>query len=1040
MAYPITDPDAEFAEPFTALPAYNTPTAEPTFGTTIRRVSDDDGDAMANSSPAINWGDITGHDYFKKQNTWNADDSRLLLIHNKSGGTDREAIVLNASTYVVEKTVAIDGNWDVRWHPTDPDVLLYVQYQSGCEIGEFDITTETPTTLYSFPEYDFMYLGPWEGNFSDDGRYVALQCQKPTSAWETIVVDMNSGTKIGVAALGNWHETDDGAVMMSKLGNYVVVNTSNTDNKVYNKNMTFLASMPGSWTHGDIGIDGSGSECYVAADGNTGRVHRYRFSDGNVLDLTTSGFAENVSCRSGINGWVWVSYPGRHLDTNWPPYVDEVLRVAMDGSRTMVRLAHLHASYVSEASQDYYAEPHPIPSRDGSKLAFRSLWEGTFGSDPVHAFVVIEEEAPTEEEGGGGGEEEGGGEPEVPDPPVSTAPTPAVPSGSESEIYRGQDLQFQVKAYVRLDFPTFSGNVFDGFDGIELNPDYWHKFSPSWGLLNVAGGEVEFGSSSPGISESYFVTKPSIWFPKRTDTDWTLQFRIQATAFNGFGTFIDLCSLQQYRAIMRLAADATGYSGYMPNGTKVLTLDGDTSYNTFKVTYTAASKQYEFFIDYENGGGFQSLATMSAVNNRADFLVFGNSGVRQGELADWTTFKVDYVSMIGTEEGFDVPEWASPQYLYDQLQYDNELWSELPSVISGRIDSHKSNEADTLELDLINFTILDKADPTTRLYTHFSFMNRFIKILSRVNDGFEWTPWRQIFLGSCDEKNIEIRDTGETVLTLRARDWVRKRLAETRVIRAYSDYGDVVEGLYMNMNCAQIMQDLAQNVCGLPFTAINVPNTPYNTPRTLNIAGDPASQVFTNLMQGLGFTWWCNHATGQIFVQPLPMGTGVPQYWLSTDGEVETIQWNQSSLEHTAAIEFGISNTEFQNGGFSLAYPVTPIPFFGRVELVDAVVAQSDAALGLAEIPQRVYMQSIRELGSVRVNTSCQDWLEHNIEIGLIDNSYLGIKPEDGPWLIDGWTHEWEGSTSFRQEILLVNQHPDRVVREALSEHVAGIP
>lgn len=625
------------------------------------------------------------------------------------------------------------------------------------------------------------------------------------------------------------------------------------------------------------------------------------------------------------------------------------------------------------------------------------------------------------------------------------------PTAEQAAIYRSPQKQFEVKAFVRLDFPTFSGNVFDGFDGSELNPDYWHKFSPSWGLLEVSGGAVSFGTSSPGISESYFVTKPNIWFPKRTDTDWTLQFRMRVDAYEGFGTFIDLISLQEYRAILRLEANTNGLPDQVPgfNGglsvqvparTQVDNLGFDTSYNTFRIVYTASSREYEVFIDQESGSGFQSVVTLSAVNNRADLLVFGNAGIRQGGLSDWTRMTVEYVSMIGTEEGFAVPDWASPQYLYDQLQYDNELWSELPSVIRGRIDQRKSNEADTLELDLINFSILDPADPLARLYTHFSFMNRFIKILSRVNDGFTWTPWRQIFLGSCDEKNIEIRDTGETLLTLRARDWVRKRLAETRVIRAYSDYGDAVDGLYMNMDCGQIMQDISQNVCGLPYSALQIPATPYNKPKTLNIAGDPASQVFSNLMTGMGFTWWVDMTTGQVFIQPLPMGSDTVEYWLNTEGEVESIQWNQSSLEHVAAIEFGISNTEFQGGGFSTAWPITPVPFFGRIEFIDAVVAQSDVGLNITEIPHRVYMQAIRELGSVRVTMDCQDWIEHNMEIGLIDNTYLGIKESDGPWLIDGWTHEWEGSTRFRQEVLLVKQHPDEVVREALTEHVFGIP
>lgn len=383
----ISDPNASFTEPYTSLPPYNTATTDPVFGTEVRRVSNNTGITMPNSTPSIAWGDLTGHDYFKKQNAWNCDDTRLLLTYNKSGGTFREAIVLNASTYLVEKTIPIGGTWDPRWHHSNPSVLRYVQYESPCLIGEFNIVTELSTTLYSFPEYNFMYIGPFEGNFSDDGRYVGLHCQKTNGVWETIVFDMVSGTKIGIAALGNWFATDDGTCMISKLGNYIIVNETNTNNRLYDQNFNFIANLPGSWTHGDMALDAGGNEIFCAVNGDNGRVRSYRLSNQVVTDLTTQGFAENVSGRSGVNGWVWASYPGRHLVTNWPPYVDELLRVKTDGSGDMLRLCHLHASYVSEASQFYEAEPHPIPSRNGARVAFRSLWEAT--GSPVHAFVVI---------------------------------------------------------------------------------------------------------------------------------------------------------------------------------------------------------------------------------------------------------------------------------------------------------------------------------------------------------------------------------------------------------------------------------------------------------------------------------------------------------------------------------------------------------------------------------------------------------------------------------------------------------------------------
>lgn len=615
-----------------------------------------------------------------------------------------------------------------------------------------------------------------------------------------------------------------------------------------------------------------------------------------------------------------------------------------------------------------------------------------------------------------------------------------VPTADEAAIYKSPFKQFQVKTLIRLDQVVFESPVRDDFNGSELDSTKWHSFSPSWGLLSVGGGEVSFGTSSPGISESFFVSKPNVWFPKSIDHDWTLQLRVKVTGFNSHGTFITIGSLQKFRGLMRIGANlAEGLYLEMPATTSPHFVDYglDTSYKTYRLVYTASTQMYEVFVDEEGGGGFISQGTLSAVNYRADYIVFGNAAVRQGGVADWTTMTVDYIQMTGTTEAFEVPEWAGPEYLYDDLQYQQELWAELPSVIRGRIDISKDSESDTLDLDLINLTYLDKGDPLIRVYTNFNFMNRFIKVLSRVNNGISWTPWRQIFLGSCDEKQTEQRDTGEVVLTVRARDWIHKRLAETRVIRAYSDYGLVVEGMVMNLYVHEIIQDIAQNVCGLPYSAIDVPATPNNRPRTWNVAGTPAATAIRELLDGMGFVQWVNHETGQVIMRPSPdIVSGDIDYWLKTDEEVELVNWNQSTLDHTAQVEVGIANTTFQNGGFSEAYPITPIPFYGRIEFVDSVVAQSNADLNAENTPHRIWWNLIRDLGSVVVHASCQDWLEHNLEIGLLDNTYLGLNADDGPWFIEGWMHEWEGTQTFSQEITLLNQHPDRVVRESLTEHV----
>lgn len=613
-----------------------------------------------------------------------------------------------------------------------------------------------------------------------------------------------------------------------------------------------------------------------------------------------------------------------------------------------------------------------------------------------------------------------------------------VPTAEEAAIYKSPGLFFETKVLVRLDRPVFTSPMRDDFNGSALNPDNWHSVSPSWGLLEVAGGTVRLGTIIPGINESWFVNKENIWLPRSTTYDWTLEFRMRVNVFNGFGTLITLQSLEQWQGIFEVEVNtALGLSIQMPNENEIENLGADTSWNTYRLVYTASNREYEFFIDEEGGGGFVSRGGLSAVDYRADLLVFGNAGSRQGILGDFSEIEIDYVEVIGTSEAFEVPEWAAPQYLYDQLQYQAELWAELPSVIGGTAEFDKENAADTLQLDLINFVYLDQGDPAIRAYTHFNFMNRFIKVLNRVSNGERWTPWRQIYLGSCDEKSIEQRSDGSVVLTLRARDWVRKRLAETRTIRAYSDYGLVVEGLVMNLSVGEIIQDIAQNVAGLPYSAISLPATPFNTPRTFNIPGSIATGPITDLMRGMGWTWYVDHTTGQVIIGPFFFGTGIPQYWMRTDEEIMIINWDQSSLNQVAQAEINITNTEFQDGGFGNTYPETPVPFYGRIEIMDIITAQqNNPDLLITGLPFEIFRSQIRRLGGLKLTAPCQDWVTHDIELGIIDNSFLGIKAEDGPWIVDGYRYTWKGTVSFETEITLANAHPDRVLLDSATGHL----
>lgn len=522
-----------------------------------------------------------------------------------------------------------------------------------------------------------------------------------------------------------------------------------------------------------------------------------------------------------------------------------------------------------------------------------------------------------------------------------------------------------------------------------------------------------------------------------------MEAKVKFPNIYGNGVFFRVCSLEARDAVLAVKCNwADGLTVEGPDQQNIWWSNGhDYGWHVYKLTYTAQTKMYEVFVDGVSKG------TYNAVGYRADYIVVGNSVARQGIPGDWTEVEVDYVDVTGTVEIFEIPDWAGPMYLYDPIGYDNELWAYLPLWERGHIEMHKKNTADALSIDLVNFSHgfdPNDPDPAYMVYTNFNFANRPIKVESRVSDGWNWTAWRLIFLGGCDEKNIELRENGDCVLTVSARDIYRRQLMGMHLIRSYSkDAKDVngndiiIEGLTVGLSVGQIIDDISKNGAGLPYAAMAVTATPYNIPQTFNVAGDSAASAIEKLISDVAMCWWPDVTNNfQIQVRDWYWGTGTPCYYLSTKEEVGLVQWSENAMDALAILELGIENTEFQNGGFSTNYPHAPVPFYGRVEYESAVVAQDTASLRGRPIHFLKWKQINREVGSIVVTMQCQDWLAHDMELSVRDDIYLGIKTEHGPWIVDGWSYDWEGTSKFETQAHLVNEYPDRVIKRSLQGQV----
>lgn len=358
-----------------STPGYLQTVTDPDFGTKITRITGDPGTAIPNVTGGI-WGTTARHNY-SKDPAWNADQSLLVLKTNKGGSAApaNSMIFLDGSTYQVKFNT---DQWatEFRWHPTDPNNMVYI---SGNELGYWNPTTDTKTVITTFSDLTDCYFGPWEGNLSNDGKFVVIQSGSIAFAYDMVNKVRYPNISIGRMKL-DW-------ASISPLGNYVVlhgtVGGAWDNTRVYTKDGTLIQtwSEKGQPSHYDMTVDSDGSEVAVGSARSApynGQVIKRRLSDGVKTQLVSAGYAYHTSTRClNREGWAIVTYNYRN---GYDPYRNELCAVKLDGTR-VERICHLYA-----LDNSYDAEPQGCVSPDGLKVVFASNWEST--SNPIQAYVV----------------------------------------------------------------------------------------------------------------------------------------------------------------------------------------------------------------------------------------------------------------------------------------------------------------------------------------------------------------------------------------------------------------------------------------------------------------------------------------------------------------------------------------------------------------------------------------------------------------------------------------------------------------------------
>ena len=92
----------------------------------------------------------------------------------------------------------------------------------------------------------------------------------------------------------------------------------------------------------------------------------------------------------------------------------------------------------------------------------------------------------------------------------------------------------------------------------------------------------------------------------------------------------------------------------------------------------------------------------------------------------------------------------------------------------------------------------------------------------------------------------------------------------------------------------------------------------------------------------------------------------------------------------TSAEQRAFDNTNL-GAGFTCTWPPHREPFYGRLVHADAVVCQDGVAHDARPITALRWWARNRNLGSIVVRAPAQFWVEHNLEVGIKDDRFLGF-------------------------------------------------
>jgi hypothetical protein len=355
-----------------ALPRAGGIFVDPTFGTTIMRVTDEsDGKSC--------------HNYYSYWPTFNLDSTRFFIACDNNPRLCR----FDPNTFqILSKGPLFDrpptgsgylSTEDAIWSGTNANVLYgYVDQK----LYAYDVATRAYSLIKDFSgELAGGYLGQMSKSL-DDNVFAFTRKDKTSKPVGYFVWRRDPNKMLGYADLGSFDE-----VQVDKSGRYLVVKADfggGVNVKILDFQTGNVQSLtdpgpdyaPGHSDNGRgivVGHDRWNNQCTIRS---LATPHQFQ----RVISFGSDwSQAYHLSMLADNEGWCVISNYTAGNGT-LGPFRNEIFQASTDGGQKVRRLAHHHSVY-----RDYWDTPRANISRDGRFIAFTSNWGSTTRRD---VFIV----------------------------------------------------------------------------------------------------------------------------------------------------------------------------------------------------------------------------------------------------------------------------------------------------------------------------------------------------------------------------------------------------------------------------------------------------------------------------------------------------------------------------------------------------------------------------------------------------------------------------------------------------------------------------